>query len=117
MKRVNIIQRLFSSCPTCAYGLSNSVVSLLDHDDRTIATYSIGDASQLESIDILYTEFKSLFNFVGRGVAKSVHWLGILGVGVYKCYEMIMQDPQCAKDYFTYEARGDKNCGCHTAGS
>ena len=60
MKRVNIIQLSFSSnTPHSAWAhrLSNSIVSLRDHGDNTIATHTIGDTSQLQSIDISYANF------------------------------------------------------------
>ena len=37
--------------------------------------------------------------------------------GVAACYQMIMQESQCSKDYFTYVERGDKNRGCKTPGA
>ena len=47
------------------------------------------------------------------GVAGSSEvWLGQYGLGVQACYEAIMSDGRCSKDYFTYVPRGDKNCGC-----
>ena len=53
-KRVNIIQ-----APIFLRGLSDFIVKLLDRDDKTIAMYRIGDASQLKTIDISYTDFTS----------------------------------------------------------
>jgi hypothetical protein len=41
-----------------------------------------------------------------------VRWMGLLGLGVQGCYEAVMNDPSCGKDYFNYVPRGDENCGC-----
>ena len=49
----------------------------------------------------------------GVGVAGGIEiWLGGYGQGVQSCFERVMADNRCAKDYFTYVLRGDKNCGC-----
>jgi len=32
--------------------------------------------------------------------------------GIHSCFEAVMAEPKCNKDYFTYNARGDLNCGC-----
>jgi len=37
------------------------------------------------------------------------------GSGVQTCYETVLGDPDCAKDFFTYATRGDQNCGCNKA--
>ena len=37
------------------------------------------------------------------------------GSGVMACYNTVMKDPECAKDYLSYVELGDKNCGCHKA--
>ena len=37
------------------------------------------------------------------------------GSGVMACYNTVMKDPACAKDYLSYVELGDKNCGCHKA--
>ena len=37
------------------------------------------------------------------------------GSGVMACYNTVMEDPECAKDYLSYVELGDKNCGCHKA--
>ena len=55
------------------------------------------------------------YSFVGTGVAgPSDIWdVGnAMGQGVTACYEAVKLDQRCAKDYFTYVTRGDKNCGC-----
>jgi len=39
------------------------------------------------------------------------------GQGVLACYEAIMADNQCEKDYFTYNNRSDQRCGCKKAGT
>lgn len=50
---------------------------------------------------------------VGAGVAGPDEvWLGGYNEGVEACIERVMADARCAKDYFTYVARGDGNCGC-----
>jgi serine/threonine protein kinase len=52
----------------------------------------------------------------GRGVVRPEKWNvnRANGFGVESCYEAVIKDPDCAKDYFTYVARGDENCGCRT---
>jgi len=59
------------------------------------------------------------FQNVGRGVAGPAEkWYvgtgqgGAQGKGVEACYDAVMADSECSKDYFTYVPRGDKNCGC-----
>lgn len=32
--------------------------------------------------------------------------------GAKECFDAVMAEPQCLKDYFTFNARGDRNCGC-----
>ena len=54
---------------------------------------------------------------VGTGVAgpNEIWWVNggnAMGQGVTACYEAVKLDQRCAKDYFTYSTRGDKNCGC-----
>ena len=72
VKRVNIIQRPFATPPHAKYAsrLSNSIVSLLDHGDNIIATYRIGDTSQLQSIDISYTDFRSNYGASAYSVCR-----------------------------------------------
>jgi len=53
----------------------------------------------------------------GTGVAGPHVWLNVYGKGVEHCYGLVMSDSRCAKDYFSYVPRGDKNCGCKSAGS
>jgi hypothetical protein len=36
---------------------------------------------------------------------------------VQACYEAVVQDPECSKDYFTYNTRSDQNCGCKKHGA
>ena len=62
VKRVNIIQyHLASGDANPAHRLvSDSIVSLLDRDDKTITTYMIGGASQLESIGIFNTDSRTI---------------------------------------------------------
>jgi len=63
---------------------------------------------------------KALYVHVGTGVANSggerwLHATVAKGSGVQACYETVMAHEHCAKDYFSYAARGDKNCGCNGA--
>ena len=37
------------------------------------------------------------------------------GSGVMACYNTVMKDLECAKDYLSYVELGDKNCGCQKA--
>jgi len=43
-----------------------------------------------------------------------IHWFGCdtIKVGAHGCYNAVMAEPKCSKDYFTYNERGDQNCGC-----
>ena len=54
--------------------------------------------------------------FMGAGIANNGYtgnkWLGLYNLGVQGCYDAIMADTRCNKDYFTYSARYDLNCGC-----
>ena len=54
--------------------------------------------------------------FMGAGIANNGYtgnkWLGLYNLGVQGCYDAIMADTKCNKDYFTYSARYDLNCGC-----
>jgi len=50
--------------------------------------------------------------FLGRGVAGPTEIWIAKGLGVLACYAAVMEDSRCTKDYFTYVARGDANCGC-----
>lgn len=55
----------------------------------------------------------------GTGVAGSPERWNVgdaKGKGVQKCYEAVIADKDCDKDYFTYAARGDGNCGCKGTG-
>ena len=58
----------------------------------------------------------------GQGIAGPERWKGghvTKGQAdpVDACYQAVMKDPLCSQDPFTYVARGDKNCGCKTAGA
>ena len=54
-----------------------------------------------------------IYSKAGQGVAGNDEvWLGGHNKGVEKCFKRVMADSRCAKDYFTYVARGDGNCGC-----
>ena len=56
---------------------------------------------------------KGGFGVAGTGGGgKGELWLGGHKQGVEKCFKRVMADSRCAKDYFTYVARGDGNCGC-----
>ena len=72
VKRINIIQRPFASHAFYARRLSNSIVSLLDHGDNIIAMYRIGDTSQLQSIDISYTDFRTTYGASAYSVWRSM---------------------------------------------
>ena len=55
------------------------------------------------------------YTFVGTGAAGPNEIWNVgnaKGQGVKACYEAVKADQRCAKDYFTYVTRGDKNCGC-----
>ena len=72
MKRVNIIQRSFFTYAEWAHRFSNSIVLLLDHNDKTIVTYRNWDASQLQSIDISYTDFRTTYGASAYSVWRSM---------------------------------------------
>jgi len=58
------------------------------------------------------------FTFVTMGTCgKHIHWFGCDAVGDSEmdCYNAVMAETRCSKDYFTFNARGDKNCGCKTS--
>ena len=59
---------------------------------------------------------KATHRLTGRGIAGPEKWLNIYFAGPATCLRAVLQDSECAKDYFTYAARGDGNCGCKTAG-
>eukprot|EP00931_Biecheleriopsis_adriatica_P111554 TRINITY_DN8594_c0_g1_i5.p1 TRINITY_DN8594_c0_g1~~TRINITY_DN8594_c0_g1_i5.p1 ORF type:complete len:321 (+),score=25.55 TRINITY_DN8594_c0_g1_i5:209-1171(+) len=45
-------------------------------------------------------------------------WEDERGLSVQECYDLIMQDSRCAKDYFTFVARGAKSrCACKRPGT
>ena len=53
------------------------------------------------------------YSKVGVGVAGNGElWLGGHNKGVKSCFDRVMADSRCAKDFFTYVSRGDGNCGC-----
>jgi len=55
------------------------------------------------------------YKFIQQGVAGPTEFWNVgnaQGRGVDACYLAIMADSRCAKDYFTYVARADRNCGC-----
>jgi hypothetical protein len=57
------------------------------------------------------------YEFLQTGVAAPGEKWGVGNAqnqGVASCYEAVMADSDCQKDYFTYVERGDKNCGCKT---
>merc|ERR1719454_746465 len=71
------------------------------------------DASSLEAIRV--TEIEAPYRHAGKGVAKPEEiWNvgGAKGKGVQACYQAVLAESKCAKDWFTYVARGDLNCGC-----
>jgi len=43
-----------------------------------------------------------------------IHWFDcdLAKAGVFSCYQAVINEPKCVKDYFTYNERGDQNCGC-----
>jgi len=50
--------------------------------------------------------------FVRTGIASPwEHWFRKYRIGVEACAKLALADTRC-KDYFTYVARGDQNCGC-----
>jgi len=49
------------------------------------------------------------------GLAEKWNVGGAKGKGPKACYDAVMADAECQKDYFTYAARGDKNCECKTS--
>jgi len=62
-------------------------------------------------------DYYAQYKFAGKGAAgPTEYWLeGERGAGEKSCYEAVMHDDRCEGDYFTYNARGDGNCGCRGA--
>merc|ERR1712010_320343 len=55
--------------------------------------------------------------FVARGfVGPNERWLGV-EASAASCAAKVMRDSRCAKDYFSYLARSNKNCGCKPKGA
>lgn len=55
------------------------------------------------------------FGLQGTGVAGRHEIWGVdraHGLGVESCFRAVQADERCHGDFFTYVARGDKNCGC-----
>merc|ERR1711957_953141 len=46
--------------------------------------------------------------------SQDVHWFdsSSVGEGVQGCYEATLKEPLCARDFFSFADRGNKNCGC-----
>lgn len=62
-----------------------------------------------------YTLDEDSYAYGGLGVAGGHEIWDVdtaSGLGEQSCFEAVMKDARCNKDYFTYVARGDKNCGC-----
>merc|ERR1719362_2124667 len=57
------------------------------------------------------TPYKLLSN---GNCGGKIHWFGCdsAKVGAHGCFNAVMAEPKCVKDYFTYNERGDQNCGC-----
>jgi len=85
------------------------------------AGYTGGVAVQSDHKTDHYSIF-STYTWAGsKGTAASANtaptgsiWLGIFDLGLQGCYEAVLADSRCSKDYFNYVLRGDKNCGCKT---
>ena len=61
------------------------------------------------------SEESAPYQFDQTGIAGSREiWNvgGARGRGVSACFQAVQADSRCAKDYFTYVTRGDRNCGC-----
>jgi len=55
------------------------------------------------------------YTFVREGsCGKQLHWFGcdVVGDSALDCYNAVMAEDRCSKDYFTFNARSDQNCGC-----
>ena len=91
--------------------LSNSVVSLLDHEDIVLATYEIEDASSLELIEISSTDFSC--NGLDKGLAKSAMYscdesMSLLlgsttSVGTLRAIANLTNDPEKGSEYMPGE--------------
>merc|ERR1711939_198079 len=65
--------------------------------------------------------------FVNTGIANAAGvldgtgaldelWFGIKNQGLDNCLKMVLADSRCAGDYFSYNTRGDGDCGCKQTG-
>jgi len=59
---------------------------------------------------------KGPFELLSTGNCGSkIHWFGCDTDSAHACYQAVEAEPQCTKDYFTFNSRGDQNCGCKTS--
>jgi len=78
------------------------------------------DASQWQYLLNNLTSFlpsceEDKFHFAAFGVAGPEEVWNVAsskGLGVLDCYYSVLANSECEGDYFTYNARGDKDCGC-----
>lgn len=79
----------------------------------------VDDAAPTAAPTALPTPAPPAYVFDGLGVAGPMEFWdigGARGKGIEACYLAVLQDHRCTKDYFTYVARGDQNCGCKGGG-
>lgn len=53
-------------------------------------------------------------NYALGSCGQKVHWFGcdVANSGAFQCYEAVMAEEKCIKDFFSYSRRGDKGCSC-----
>jgi len=104
-------------CDTYCRSFGQVCVSAAEEVDENCEVEYIGSCtSEIQSTsDMLCTcrtPAEADYGFVARGVAGPTEVWIAKDLGVLACYTAVMGDSRCAKDFFTYVARGDANCGC-----
>jgi len=92
-------------CESCPDGFEG------DADGHCFALSPVPVAGQCHGLP-------SPYKFEGIGeCGECIHWFGCdeFGEGAQGCFDKVMEDDRCTKDFFTYNERGDKGCGCKTS--
>jgi hypothetical protein len=85
---------------------------------RGFNTHPTGNGEGVDTANnrfVLCATTQAAYSLVGRGVAGGMEIWNVgnaQGAGVQACYEAVVADNRCNKDYFTYVQRADLNCGC-----
>jgi len=108
-------QCLAKNCKTCSADLKtcDSCPAGFEGDEsgHCVATSPIPVGGQCAGLPAPYE-----FEGIGE-CGECIHWFGCdeSGEGALGCLEKIMGEEKCKKDFFTYNERGDKSCGCKTS--